>query len=111
MRLQPIIYTESMDTAVQWYETVIGIEPSYRSDVWTSFDVDGAMLAVHRTDTVPDRGRVELSLVTAEPLEAVLLRLADHRIEPARGIQDETFGRSVILEDPDGTPVQVNEHD
>ena len=69
----------------------------------------GASLGVHRTDAVPDRGRVGLSLVTAEPLEAVLLRLADHGIEPARGIQDESFGRSIILEDPDGTPVQVND--
>jgi catechol-2,3-dioxygenase len=48
--------------------------------------------------------------VTAEPLEAVLLRLADHGIEPQQGIQDETFGRSIVLHDPDGTPVQVNEH-
>ncbi len=110
MRLQPIIYTANPDRAVEWYATVIGVEPVYRSDVWTSFDIGGASLGVHRTDSMLDRGRVELSLVTAEPLEAVLLRLGDHGIEATRGIQDEAFGRSLILEDPDGTPVQVNEH-
>lgn len=57
-----------------------------------------------------ERGRVELSLVATEPLEAVLERLGAAGIEPVRGISDEAFGRSVVLEDPDGTPVQVNEH-
>lgn len=110
MKLQPIIYTEDLNRAVDWYGTVIGGEPAYRSDVWTSFDIDGTTLGIHRVDSLADRGRVELSLVTAEPLEAVLFRLADHGIEAVQGIQDETFGRSVVLEDPDGTPVQVNEH-
>jgi catechol-2,3-dioxygenase len=111
VRLQPIIYTTDPAPVVDWYATVIGIEPSYRSDVWTAFDADGATLGIHRVEALPDRGRVELSLVTAEPLEAVELRLADHGIEPARGIADEAFGRSLLLEDPDGTPVQINEHE
>lgn len=110
MKLQPIIYTEDMNRAVGWYGTVIGNEPASQSDMWTSFDLDGATLGIHRVETLAERGRVELSLVTAEPLEAVLLRLADHGIEPQQGIQDETFGRSIVLHDPDGTPVQVNEH-
>lgn len=110
MKLQPIVYTENMNGAVKWYGDVIGVEPAYQSDIWTSFDLNGATLGVHRVESLAERGRVELSLVTAEPLEAVLLRLADHGIEATQGIQDETFGRSIVLHDPDGTPVQVNEH-
>lgn len=110
MRLQPIVYTTDPEASVDWYADVLGIKPSYQSDVWTSFDTDGATLGIHRVDSLPERGRVELSLVTAEPLEAVELRLGDHGIEPSRGIADEAFGRSLLLEDPDGTPVQVNEH-
>lgn len=111
MRLQPIVYTTDPAVAVDWYATVLGIKPSYQSDVWTSFETDGATLGIHRVDSLPDRGRVELSLVTAEPLEAVELRLADHGIEPSRGIADEAFGRSLLLEDPDGTPLQINQHE
>jgi uncharacterized glyoxalase superfamily protein PhnB len=110
VKLQPIIYTEDMKRAVDWYGTVIGSEPAFRSDMWTSFDLDGATLGIHRADSLAERGRVELSLVTTEPLEAVLLRLADHGIEPKQAIQDQPFGRSIVLDDPDGTPVQVNEH-
>ncbi len=110
MKLQPIIYTGNTEAAVEWYGHVIGSKPTIESDMWTAFDVGGATLGVHSVENSPQRGRVELSLVTAEPLEAVVLRLADHGIQPARGIADETFGRSIVLEDPDGTPVQINEH-
>lgn len=110
MRLQPIVYTSDTDSSVDWYANVLGIKPSYQSDMWTAFDLDGGTLGIHHVESLPERGRVELSLVTAEPLEAVELRLADHGIEPSRGIADEAFGRSLVLEDPDGTPVQINEH-
>ncbi|MCH8129761.1 MAG: VOC family protein [Acidobacteria bacterium] len=111
MRLQPIIYTTDMPAAVAWYSTVLGSEPTYTSDMWSSFEVAGATLGVHRVETLPDRGRVELSLVATEALHDVLARVTAAGIEPLRGIADETFGRSFVLEDPDGSPVQVNEHD
>ena len=110
MKLQPIVYTANTKAAVAWYGDVLGIKPSYQSDMWTSFDVGDAALGIHHVDELPERGRVEISLVTAEALEMVELRLADHGIEPKRGISDEAFGRSLVLEDPDGTLVQVNEH-
>jgi hypothetical protein len=44
--------------------------------------------------------------VVDEPLEEVATRLPLHR-----GIADEAFGRSVVVRDPDGTLIQVNEHD
>ena len=45
-------------------------------------------------------------MIAEQPLEAVA-GLAP----PARGIADEAFGRSLILEDPNGLQIQVNEHD
>ncbi len=56
-------------------------------------------------------GRVELSLVGAEALQDVLARVTAPAIEPPRGIADEAFGRFIVLEDPDGSAVQVNEQD
>lgn len=110
MKLQPIIYTADTAAAVDWYGAVLGTKPTYQSDMWTSFEAEGATLGVHRVEGTLDRGRVELSLVTTEALEDVVARLSDHGIEATRGISDETFGRSIVLEDPDGTPVQINEH-
>lgn len=111
MKLQPIVYTRSMDRAVSWYTTVLGSSPVYRSDMWTSFAVDGAQLGLHRVDELPEASRVELSLVATESLEALIRRLTSSGIAVARGIQEETFGRSLLLRDPEGLAIQVNEHE
>ena len=31
-------------------------------------------------------------------------------LEVARGIADEAFGRSLVVRDPDGLEIQINEH-
>ena len=45
-------------------------------------------------------------MVADEPLE----RIAE-LTPPYRGIADEAFGRSLIVADPNGLKIQVNEHD
>jgi catechol-2,3-dioxygenase len=109
MRLQPIIYTTEPARLIHWYEVVLGHEPSHRSDVWSTFEVGGATLAIHRVEQVPTASRVAISLVAEEPLETLVGRWST-RIEITRAIRDEVFGRSVLLTDPDGNPVQLNEH-
>ena len=110
MRLQPIVYTTATAPVVGWYRTVLGVEPGYSSEMWTSFPVGDGYLAVHHVDTLPEGSRIELSLVATEPLEDVVARLESGGVELERGIRDEPFGRSILLRDPDGNPVQVNEH-
>lgn len=110
MRLQPIVYTADMEAAVRWYGAVLGIQASYRSEVWTSFAVGDATLGIHTVSEPVDTSRGDLSLIATEPLEEVLERLARSGIEPAEGIVRQPFGRSFLLRDPDGSPVQVNEH-
>jgi len=112
MRLQPIVYTRDMAQAVAWYGHLLGMSPSYQSDIWTTFDVNGAHLAIHRVDgDLANESRVGISLVATDTLEDLLQRWSSAgEIEVVRGIQDETFGRSLLLTDPDGTVIQVNEH-
>ena len=45
-------------------------------------------------------------MVAEQPLE----RIAE-LVPLARGIADEAFGRSLVLVDPNGLEIQVNEHD
>ena len=51
-----------------------------------------------------------MAFTADERLEDLLARLAVAGIEPARGIADEPFGRSTVLQDPDGFSFQVNEY-
>lgn len=113
MRLQPIVYTKDMKRAVDWYGHVLGLQPSYQSDVWSTFDVGDAHLAIHRVDgDLANESRIGISLVATEPLENLMERWSStEAVEVVRGIQDETFGRSLLVADPDGTFIQVNEHE
>jgi hypothetical protein len=52
-----------------------------------------------------------LSLQADEPLESVAERLEAAGVPLSRGIADERFGRSMVIQDPDGLPIQVNEHE
>lgn len=110
MRLQPIVSTASMDEAVRWYGAVLGCTPVFRSESWTAFETGGALLGVHLGERAETAGPVALSLVATAPLEEVLARLAAAGITPEGGVVDQPFGRSILLRDPEGLAVQVNEH-
>jgi catechol 2,3-dioxygenase-like lactoylglutathione lyase family enzyme len=125
MILMPIVYAANVNTTVAFYER-LGLKPRARSrsGLWTELDVDGAILAVHAAHAAPTAtgdvrdpdvphhaGEVDISFVATEPLEQLMERLVPAGVNPERGIADEAFGRSVILRDPDGRLVQINEHD
>lgn len=105
MQLQPIMYVTNMDQSIEWYESVLDTSPEFVSEHWSSFPVNGATLALHISDDARPAGATALSLVVAEPLEEFI-----ERITPVSPIQDQPFGRSCVVADPDGTLIQVNEH-
>lgn len=106
MKLQPIVYVTDMEKAIAWYSQLLRCEPDVAGGYWTTFTLEGGHLALHLTGEVLGAGSVELSLVVGESLEGVAARVTPHR-----GIADEAFGRSLVVQDPDGTLIQVNEHD
>lgn len=110
MKLQPIVYVTDMDRSVEWYCTVLGARPGYRSPAWTSLPVGDATLGLHIIDSRSEGSHVALSLVATEALEAVSSRLEEAGITIAKPICEEDFGRSLVVVDPDGTTIQVNEH-
>ncbi len=105
MELQPIVYVTDMTASTAWYGALLDAEPAMASEHWTTFDCDGATLALHLSDEAATPGSVELSLVAAAPLEA-----AHGRVSDATEIIEQPFGRSFTVTDPDGTVIQVNEH-
>ncbi len=114
MKLMPIVYVAQMSRSLDFY-LALGLEPDYveREGVWSSLKSGDAVLGLHTLDPLPptqEVGRVALALVSAEALEALVARLAEQGIAPARAIRSEPFGRSLLLRDPDGLLIQVNEH-
>ncbi len=114
MILMPIVYVTDMEASTEFY-AALGAEVSLssRSKSWSEFRVGDALLALHATEQLPDIRTcgLELAFNSAEPLEALVQRFSEAGIPLYRGITDEAFGRSLIVEDPDGLLVQINEHD
>lgn len=110
MKLQPIVYVTDMERAVDWYSTVLEVTPGHQSPAWTSLSVGDATLGLHITESRPTESQVALSLVATEPLEELAQRLEAAGISIAKPICEEDFGRSLVVVDPDGTAIQVNEH-
>ena len=105
MRVQPIVYVTNMDRAIAWYSILLAGSPTVASEQWTTFELGGGTLALHLTAEALPAGSVELSLVSEERLEAVA-----ERASPTAEIEQQPFGRSLVVVDPDGTNIQVNEH-
>ena len=111
MILMPIVYVSDMERSMRFYES-LGFEVDTQSatGMWTELKAgDRAILALHSADHVPEPSkRVELALVAEEPLEAIEERYRDVLVRP---ITDEAFGRSMVLRDPDGLEIWIDEHD
>ncbi|MEJ2665966.1 MAG: VOC family protein [Deinococcales bacterium] len=114
MVVMPIIYVTDVQASIRFYSALGFTERRRsRSDNWVELTGEGGMLALHRGSGAsrPAAGRVELSLVTTETLERIRNALVDAGMASVGPIMDEAFGRSLVVTDPDGLEIQVNEHD
>ncbi len=114
MKPVPIVYVSDMNRALAFYRN-LGESVTVKSEgpFWSELDMAGGALALHHADPlpVPIGGRVALTFATHGPLEPLLERLSEQGVLPERAIADEAFGRSVVVADPDGLLIQINEHD
>ena len=109
MQVQTIIYTDSMEASIAWWSTVLGRTPDHTSDMWTTWSVGDAIVAVHGTDAVPAGSRIQVSLVLTG-LDDKVEELSAHGLEPAGDVIEQPFGRQVPYRDPSGNLVMLNEH-
>ena len=114
MKLMPIVYVTNMNTAIDFY-TALGMKVGNkgRGEMWTELEMGDFLLALHFIEQIPENqiGRVALSMVAEMPLEDVVNHLKENGLTLEREITDEAFGRSILVRDPDGLPIQINEHD
>ncbi|MEP7294511.1 MAG: VOC family protein [Chloroflexota bacterium] len=106
----PIIYVTNMQRSLDFYRAFCDAIHS-QSGMWSELTIGDAHLALHHVDQLPAESRIELAFLSSETLEQVIEHLGAANIPLERGITDEGFGRSIRVRDPDGLPIQINEHD
>ena len=110
MKLMPIRYCADVAASTRFYEALgLTAGSRSRSGGWGELTATTGMLGLHVAGA-SDAGTCELSFESDEPLESVAARLAAAGF-PVEALVDESFGRSLRVQDPDGAWVQVNEHD
>ncbi len=111
MKLLVFAYAGDFDAQVRFWRAALGVPEDLQGPNWAQFRVGDARLAIHRVRDEPrDTDAFHLSVVV-EDLEAALERFLAAGASEVRGIQDEAFGRSAIVADPDGRSITLVEEE
>jgi predicted enzyme related to lactoylglutathione lyase len=105
-------YTEEFAALCRFYEEALGVEGEALGPSWCAFSTGPGRFALHRQDSA-DPQRIEtfrLDFVVDE-LEDAMARCAAAGARVTRGVQDEAYGRSAILHDPEGREFTLIEED
>lgn len=114
MLVMPIVYVTNMAASLAFYGALgFSERQRSRSDGWVEMEGEGGLLALHLSQGKKPvaGGRVELCFVATSRLESLRDDLAAAGITSLGPVLDEAFGRAMIVTDPDGLELQINEHD
>jgi hypothetical protein len=111
LTLMPIVYVTDMARSLRSYQAM-GLTLRKQGNMWSELQLRDAILALHWVDRISAaEQRMELALLSYEKLESLVDQLRAAGVTVENDIADEAFGRSLLLHDPDGLPIQINEHD
>jgi uncharacterized glyoxalase superfamily protein PhnB len=100
-----------MARSLRFYQAM-GLTLRKQGNMWSELQLRDAILALHWVDRISAaEQRMELALLSYEKLESLVDQLRAAGVTVENDIADEAFGRSLLLHDPDGLPIQINEHD
>ena len=115
-RLTPLtlLYVRDVARALPFYQT-LGFEIALRERTgdYVQLRMGDAVLGLHKAEqpSSKERGGIHFSLIVHEKLESLLERLNAAGFSTSHPIIDESFGRSVQLEAPEGLLIQVDENE
>lgn len=112
LTLMPLVHVQQMGAALDFF-TKLGLAPGFgsRDGDWAELQAGGATLGLLAHPPSERDERVELTFTTGQPLAELEERLAAAGVDILRGAADEGFGYQLILRDPDGYPVKINQLD
>lgn len=111
LHLVTIVYVTDMKRSYDFY-CALGFEgdlPAGEPPVWLPMKLGSMPMALHSVSELQPGGQVGIALNT-DDLDSVAEGLRVLAIPIVRPIQDEMFGRSLVIRDPDGLLIQINEH-
>jgi hypothetical protein len=114
LALMPVVYVRQIVSVLPFYQALgFQVAAGDRAGEWVELRLGSALLMLHSSEhpSCEAPRSIELSFVSAKLLETVLARLAAAGFPTDHPIIDESFGRYVQVQAPDGLVLQINEHD
>ncbi len=102
------LFTPDVARTTAFYEELLGMPPTSRSESHASFDVGGTTLFIHVASTDESHGapnRDHVAFGVADP-EAVADRFRSSGVDVV-GPKEFYWGRSAYLRDPDGRAIEL----
>jgi catechol 2,3-dioxygenase-like lactoylglutathione lyase family enzyme len=107
-----IVYVTDMERSLAWYRSLLPDAALVStSPYWSELSFGPASVALHSAAEVATGTQLGFALEADQPLEDILSSLTTRDVVVSKGISDEPFGRSMVIRDPDGLAIQINEHD
>ncbi len=98
-----MIYVRDMEGMISFWET-LGLEPSYKSEMWTEYNLDNIVMALHTADEVEPH--FTGIIFEVDNIDKVVEKLDELGVERS-GVEDIGFGKHLFFKDPEGNSYQV----
>jgi predicted enzyme related to lactoylglutathione lyase len=105
-----LIYPTNIERSVNFYRT-LGFTLSTERKLWAELRLGDAALGLQGSDPWVRGEQIRLVLISKVDLEELIAELQKNGIRVDHEIADEAYGRSVLIHDPDGNPILINEYD
>jgi catechol 2,3-dioxygenase-like lactoylglutathione lyase family enzyme len=110
-KLMPILYTRDMEQSLDFYRA-LGLPVHRHGKGWSEVLVGETTLGLQISTEPYARGeKIDFALVSARPLEEVHEQLIAKGYDINTEIADEGYGRSLLVHDPNGFAILINEYD
>lgn len=105
-------FSEELEEMTRFYREAMEVDGAPAGPNWMAFELGASKLAFHRQlpDDRQDKSTYRLDLLV-EDIDAASEQFQRAGAKLVQGIQDEGFGKSVVLLDPEGREFTLVEED
>lgn len=102
-------YSEKFEEMRRFYEQALGVTGKAGGPNWVEFQLGTSSLALHRQPEERQDPRTYNLDVVVGDIAAAVEQFGTAGAQIVRGIQDEAFGKSAVLRDPEGRIITLVE--
>lgn len=104
-----ILLIENMEKSVTFYRDILGMKIKHESPDWVEFvnERGRAVLALHPKRTSSSESPNMLVGFTVNDIESVCKQLEEKGVKFYKKLTEESFGKHVIIQDPDGHLISI----